>query len=337
MNDEIVSTEGADSLAEEVKVLFRVAGRRPRLPDVEVQPIKREVRAAWRNQVQRRARRTWGTIAALAAGCLLVVGLVRERLAAPPEASLQVARLEMQTGEVGVQMPVKFTSGSALMAPGSVITTGAGGRAALRLHSGPSLRLDVESEVAIESEHVVALHRGSLYVDAVPGTIAAASLEIVTPFATVRHVGTQFEARLLAAAEGTPSALRVRVREGAVVVRHAGSTHEARAGQELLLRANGTVVQSPSAVYGSSWEWTQRAAPAIDIEGLPLATFLAWVARETSLPWRYADAELDAATRGIVLHGSIAGLTPEEALSVVLPGCALRHRVGEAVLILERR
>jgi hypothetical protein len=37
----------------------------------------------------------------------------------------------------------------------------------------------------------------------------------------------------------------------------------------------------------------------------------------------------------MVLHGSITGLTPEEALSVVLPGCRLRHRVAGGTFHVE--
>jgi hypothetical protein len=37
-----------------------------------------------------------------------------------------------------------------------------------------------------------------------------------------------------------------------------------------------------------------------------------------------------------VLHGTIEGLAPEEAVSVVLPGSGLAYRVEGATLLLER-
>jgi hypothetical protein len=196
--------------------------------------------------------------------------------------------------------------------------------------------MDVDSEIRIEAADLVALHRGAVYVDSVVGSAAPSALAIVTPVATVRHLGTQFEARLLPATGGAGAlALRVRVREGSVLVERAGATHEAREGSELLMRADGTVERFTTPAHGASWEWTQRAAPALDIEGITLAAFLAWEARELGLPWRYAAPRLETAAQEIVLHGSIAGLTPEEALSVVLPGCAMRHRRLEAGLLLE--
>jgi hypothetical protein len=36
-----------------------------------------------------------------------------------------------------------------------------------------------------------------------------------------------------------------------------------------------------------------------------------------------------------VLHGSIEGLTPEQSLGVVLPGCGLAHRVETGALQIE--
>ena len=38
----------------------------------------------------------------------------------------------------------------------------------------------------------------------------------------------------------------------------------------------------------------------------------------------------------MILHGSIAGLTAEEALSVVLPGSGYRYRIVEGEIWLEK-
>jgi ferric-dicitrate binding protein FerR (iron transport regulator) len=161
---------------------------------------------------------------------------------------------------------------------------------------------------------------------------------VVTPLGTVRHLGTQFEVRLLdphppaARADG---ALRVTVREGMVEVRRDERSYQAAAGAVLTLRAGGAVERDVAQPQGAPWEWTQRAAPPLPIEGTTLATFLAWVSRETGLPWRYADGALEESTHATLLHGSIEGLTPEEALAVVLPGCGMRHRRSDRALLLE--
>lgn len=334
-----------DRPEDEVESLFHLAGRRPRLADPVVAPIKAAARAAWRSSVRRTARRrAVGIGVAVAAGLLLAIGLaLREPETSHPPQPL--GKLEVETGDVlvtGSQGPRQ------VLTAGSVITTGTSGRAALRLAGGPSVRIDVASVVRIESADVVALDRGGAYVDSGPASAGTAAIEIATALGSVRHVGTQFEVRLLGAPQwdepvldeqgpGEPSAaaaLRVRVREGTVLVEHAGRTYEARAGAELVLSAGGEEQRATAPVEGAIWDWVQETAPPLDIEGTTLAVFLDWVSRETGLPCRFSDPALERAALGTVLHGSIAGLTPEEALSVVLPGCGLApHRVEGALLL----
>jgi hypothetical protein len=153
----------------------------------------------------------------------------------------------------------------------------------------------------------------------------------------VRDIGTQFEARLLASAgsDPAPAALRIRVREGKVLVAHGGQEHQAQTGGELVLHSNGSLQRAEVALYGPGWDWVQHAAPALAIEGASLADFLRWVSRETGLQWRLAEPRAGKAPEDIILHGSIAGLTAEEALAVVLPGCGYRHRRSGDQLWLE--
>lgn len=272
--------------------------------------------------------------AGLAACGILVVGLLSRdngprsvRVPVPPP----VAALLVRAGDVTVTGP-----GTHLQA-GSAVATGKSGRAALRLVGGASLRVDVSSRIRLESATLVALEQGAIYVDSDP-RLPSVPVAIDTPLATVRHVGTQFEVRLLEDASArAPSslALRVTVREGVVEVGHGSRGHEARAGAELTLRADGSIERDTAAVQGPTWEWTQHAAPAFEIEGETLATFLDWVSRETGLRWRYAEPGLQRIARETILHGSVAGLTPEEALSVVLAGSGMRHRRSEQALLLE--
>jgi hypothetical protein len=321
--------------ADEVESLFRLAGRRPGLPEEEVAPIRAAAHAAWSRAVRRRARRRAGIAAALAAALLLALGLAfRGRLVPQPRSPL--GEVEMESGEVALSRPDGEVQD---LTAGSVITTGGDGRAALRLAAGPSVRLDVATVLRIEAPGRLALERGALYVDAKPASIAGSAIEVATPLGSVRHLGTQFEVRLLAGEGGTAAgralALRVRVREGAVLVARAGKSYEARAGGEVTVHADGRATRGAASIQGPSWDWVQRTAPPLEVEGETLATFLDWVSRETGLPWRFAEPGLARSAQDVVLHGTIAGLTPEEALSVVLPGCGLRHRRIEGALLLE--
>ena len=47
-----------------------------------------------------------------------------------------------------------------------------------------------------------------------------------------------------------------------------------------------------SASYGETWDWIASTTPAIDIEGRPLADFLAWAGRELGREVVFASPEL---------------------------------------------
>ena len=153
---------------------------------------------------------------------------------------------------------------------------------------------------------------------------------VATPLGTVSELGTQFEVRLVA--EG----LRVRVREGEVALRRLGRTHTADAGVELTVTAAGVVHTAALPAFGAAWEWTQAIAPPFPLEGSSLSEFLAWVSRESGR--RVAGSAMAAGepARATVLHGSLAGLTPEESLAVVLPSCGLGFRLDDASIRIGR-
>jgi ferric-dicitrate binding protein FerR (iron transport regulator) len=308
--------------ADDVAALLDFAGRRPQLPEAEVAPVRAAAREAFRRQARRTARRrrvVWAAGGSLAAGLLLAIGLIL-RPPAAPEAGPPVANVEILIGDAVMSGPV--------------LRTGSGGRAAVRLPAGESLRIDAGSAVRFESSHLVTLEQGAVYVDADPALPHGPWIEIATPLGSVHHVGTQFEVRLLAE-ERTAAALRVRVREGTVLVRRAGERHEIRAGGELLLSEDGAPRRAGISVYGPDWDWVQSTARPFEIEGARLVDFLDWVSRETGLRWRLGEPRAGKAPQDVILHGSIEGLTAEEALSVVLPGCGYRSRRAGGQLLIE--
>jgi hypothetical protein len=309
--------------------LLRLAGPRPRVPESEVAPLREEAREVFRRQARKaavRRRLGWTALGSglAAAVLLLVLGPFWQREPDPP---LPIARIERRTGEVMV-------SGSGALLPGTVVTTADGGRIAVRLAAGASVRIDGNSSVRFDSGRTLTLERGALYADAGPPGVSSGGhegIEIATAFGSVHDIGTQFEVRLL------PEGLRVRVREGKVQV-DAHRLREAEAGSELLIHADGSSESADVSVYGPGWDWVQRTAPPFEIENASLADFLRWVSRETGLRWRLAEPD-DHPEQGpeqVTLHGSIEGLTAEEALSVVLPGCGYRHRIVEGEIRLDR-
>jgi ferric-dicitrate binding protein FerR (iron transport regulator) len=201
-------------------------------------------------------------------------------------------------------------------------------RAAVRLDSGHALRLDAGTRLRLDTDSVLTLERGAVYIDSQLSPSGAA-VEVRTHLGVATDVGTRFEVRL------AESQLRVRVREGLVNVERDGRTHAASAGIELTLDAAGSVERRSTPVYGPSWQWSVEIAPVFDIEGRSLRELLDWVSRETGWRLRFTNPAVASGVATVSLSGSVAGLTPTEALATVLPTSGLSHRVVDGVLIIE--
>ena len=91
---------------------------------------------------------------------------------------------------------------------------------------------------------------------------------------------------------------------------------------------------APRGADDPAWRWAASAAPAPEIEGRTLSWFLDREVREMGLRWRLVEPRPERSPGEIVLHGSVAGLTPEEAIEVVLTGSGLRGvRTGGELLV----
>jgi ferric-dicitrate binding protein FerR (iron transport regulator) len=313
---------------EPVARLLGLAGRRPRLPESEVTPVREAVREVWRHQLRVAARRrkwTMGIAAALTA--TVVAALLGPIRRPPPEV---VGFLEVVVGTLALDGAAISTAPREPLLAHTRISTGPTGRAAVRLATGGSLRLDQDSAVRLDTPTALTLERGALYLDTGPRGGPGGAVEVRTALGTIRDVGTQFEARLLIA-----GGLQIRVREGAVQIAQGSAVAEAHAGGMLLVPAAGPVHRGQVPTHGAAWEWVQTAAPPFQLEGARLRDFLDWTARETGLRWRFTDPHQAGAATATILHGSAEGLTVFEALSVVLPGAGLRYRLDHGELILD--
>ena len=210
-----------------------------------------------------------------------------------------------------------------------VAVSGSANRASLRLAGGQSMRLDNGTRVRVASSSSVILERGAVYFDS-----AGAGLEVRTTLGVVRDIGTQFEVRLTSGSDADTT-LRVRVREGSIVLESRGEAHHAMVGEELTLDRSG-LRRSTIPINGPHWDWVLDTAPAPDVAAQPLQVFLDWVTREGGWTTRFADpatAEIAAST---ILHGDIRGLTPIEATEVVLSGSGLAYRLEADFLVIEQ-
>lgn len=316
----------------DIEQVLRSAGPREKPPVAIERAVHDGLRAEWRAMVaetHRQRRRRTGF--ALAAGILTAaVGawVAAPKMTGPTDV---VATLALASGEVRVRSGWlggwHAAAGGQSLASGQTLQTGSAGRGVLTLLGGVTARLDHDTRVLLAGGDQVVLERGALYVDA--GPAPATPLDVVTPAGSLRHVGTQYEVRLL------DPGVRLRVREGRVEWQaRNGAVERGEAGEQLTIASDGGVTRTATPLYGESWDWIAGATPVIDIEGLPLAEFLAWAARELGREVLYASAGLESEAAGIVVHGSIAGLTPLQALDAVLATTSVRAQVVEGRIVV---
>jgi hypothetical protein len=313
--------------------LIRLAGRRPEPPAFRAARVRAAVEAEWRGTLHRRSRvMVWRW--ALAAAALVLAALwfrptARPVAPRPPEVAT-VVRVDGSVRLESSPSPVRLlTIGDRLVA-GAAADTTAGGRIALQLASGIALRVKEGTRIAVEAPSIVRLEHGAIYVDTKSGASAPRRMEVHTPQGTVHNVGTRFE---VVADSG---AVRIRVRNGEVRVDRAGPEVRVIAGGVVALLPDRRVEWGAAPPFGKDWSWVEALAPPFVIEGATLESFLNWVSGELGLTWRYADRAAERYGRTVVLHGSIEGLTPKEALDAVLPTCGMSERTSRGELIVAR-
>jgi ferric-dicitrate binding protein FerR (iron transport regulator) len=303
--------------------LLRLAGRRPEAPADRAARVRGDVHRHWQAATRRRAlrrRALLGTaLLASAATATLVVKVLTPRDVGAPTLAETIASVEQVEGDAGL------TRGDGVRT-GQWLETGARGRAALRLADGTSMRLDTDARARLLSPAILELTRGTVYLDTGE---RSTGLEVRTPFGVARDIGTQFEVRL------TASSLRVRVRAGLVELRRGEQSVSARPGTEVTL-GSGPANTRPVPAFGPEWQWAADLAPVFDIEGRSLAAFLGHLSREQGWTVRYADAQLARDASGIILHGSVRGLEPADAVAVALRTSALSHRFDNGELVVMR-
>ena len=321
---------------DDIATLIRLAGRRHAVPEEVAARVRAAAHEHWQGELRRRARaRVLWTATGLAAAAALVLaiasGLFRAEPPRPPapRGTMLVESLvgsavardgrEVRSLSVGAEVPI-----------GAEIETGEGGRVAVRLASGHSVRLDEASRLRLLDRAALALDRGAVYVDSGALARAAEPLAIRTPLGEVQETGTQFEVRL----EG--GAVRIRVREGSVTLLAADGRHEVGAKTELVADGRGGARTTEISRHGPGWDWIAGVTPLPDLDGLSARAFLDRIARERGWTLSFADDEAARIAAESVLRGSIGGLSGDQALEAVLPTCGLTHRIDGGRLIVER-
>jgi ferric-dicitrate binding protein FerR (iron transport regulator) len=319
---------------EDIATVLQAAGPRERAPAEVERAVREHLRGEWRAIVaERQGRRRRWTGFALAASVLVAAASSWLLTSGPqggsdPVATMAVARDDVRVRGRWWEGWQVAAAGRALKA-GDAVETGSNGRAGIFLPGVASARLDHDTRVRLASADRLVIDRGALYIDAGLDSPPDSRLVVDTPAGAVRHVGTQYEVRI----DG--ESVRLRVREGRIEWRSpSGAVARGDAGEQLTIAANGAVSRAGAARYGESWDWIASTTPAIDIEGRPLAEFLSWAARELGRDVSYESPQLASEATQIVVHGSVAGLTPAEALDAVLATTSVRGRLDNGRILV---
>lgn len=316
---------------DDIERVLKAAGPREKPPAEIERELRESLRREWQAVVaERRGRRR--TAYALAAGVMAAaIGawIAVPQITAPAQA---VGTIVQATGELRVRSGWlgRWQEGGngRTVSEGEVLATGPTARGALALAGGISARLDQDTQLRVAAADRLVIDRGAVYVDAGIDSATVAPLEIVTPAGSVRHLGTQYEVRVL------DGGLRLRVREGRVEWSSGAASATGSAGEELTIGGDGSVGRGPVAIYGEAWDWAVQAAPAIDIEGLPLTGFLGWAARELGYRIEFSTPEIEREAAGVILHGSVAGLAPSRALEAVFATTRMRAVVTDGRILV---
>lgn len=282
------------------------------------------VRAEWRSATSRSTRR-WTPLRtglAASAAALLVATLLLGRGwdAAGAEVAVAMTVSGAEVSAAGSGLLARWTApprglqqGGALRAA-ELLTTGSTSAAMLRVGSTLTLRVAPQSQLRFDSADSVTLLRGELYVDSGARGGITAPLLVATAHGIVQHVGTRYLVR------AGSSDVTVAVREGRVRLTGAAGRlrAEASAGEQLRIAADAERIERGAlAADDAVYAWLSSIPAPIEVEGQTLSTFMAWYSAETGRDIQFTDGAAAAVLSNVQLRGSVAGLTPDQALDAV--------------------
>jgi hypothetical protein len=283
-------------------------------------------------QHQRSIRRRWRLgLAAAASLAALTVGIFSMRSTGDSIVIGSLARLN----DGGVDVRSGFLRHRALqvgnpLRVGDTLVTR--GLALVTLSRGGTLRIGAGSMISVTDSTQLSLERGLIYVDMPPAATASNPLRVATRAGAIEHLGTEFEVM------SDQQWVRIRVREGRIRLSRGSGVWETDAGTELLIKSDEQPSRRPFATFGRDWLWIAALAPDYVIEGQPLIGFLRWVSRELGRPLDFADAHAREVANTTILHGSLRGQAPVDALATVLATTSLTFELrGNSIWVHSSR
>lgn len=305
----------------EISKALRAAGPRP-AADGEFQTIRLAARHTFDRAFGRRqlVRRRFYLLAAAAA--IVIAMLVVPRFWTRPSSRTPASPVSVGT-VVAVHGVIPLTAGSLIRSGETIVLPDASG-IAVQIEGGGIVRLDSRTHARFERPTILVLDRGAAYVD----SENRLALHVRTKHGTFTPIGTLFEVRVL------DDSVAVRVREGSV--RLDGSDTLAEAGEAIEVRNENVVGKTALETDSPVFDWVASVAVMPEIEGRSLREFLEWIARERGWRLMFETREAEALSRTVKLHGSVRGLSQDEALRSVLLSSGFRHDLVGGQLIIRR-
>jgi ferric-dicitrate binding protein FerR (iron transport regulator) len=321
-----------EQMGDQVEHALRAALRVPPLNPDALARIRAATQREWTqasgsgrgSQGYRRA--LWGSLAAAVA---LLAFLVAWYIA--PQAGATNFGLVVRSEVGNADIRFQFVRRRVVKA-GDTVQTGdmlsAHGPVLISLSGGGTLRIAAGTILDITGEAQARLRRGQVYVDLPLGSSSQHPFRIMTREGTIEHVGTEFEVL------ENNQIMRLRVREGRVLLHRDTENIVADAGTELTALPGAHVSRREIDTYGRDWLWVAALAPDYEIEGRPLLGFLEWASRELGRPLKFSDIHARAVAEHTILHGSVRGREPLDALSSVLATTSLTYEIrGDTIWI----
>lgn len=345
MADETDKTEPMNDDEKSLASLIKLAGERPDIPlSIESRVYHRvqeewrassaqasgdqaydEVHKSWRRSARRSNWFRWLLPVGVAASAVIAVLVSTQPEVLPPAVAATVARV-IDAGQIGT----RYSNGSAVHV-GDLVSTVADEGLSLLLARGESLRIDQNTEIRVDGSDRFTLLSGRVYADTGLYVYREGGLVIDTAFGTVTDVGTQF------AVAANEEALDVAVREGRVDIRNESGEYAARMGERLtLVLGQGAEVGALDA-HDEYWNWIADLAPTFDTRNRSLLDFLKWAARETGRELQFDSDETRMFAMRTDISGSIAGLTPNEALASILTTTSVRYKIEADKVFIEKQ
>lgn len=308
----------ANTAGDALDSILSTAKPRPAPSSARKEEIFDELRGEWlatRRASQTRRRYVVSAIAAsIVAAVLLItqVNLDANPPLLPPDATM--VRFTGNGTRVNDQAIESLLPADTQLrfATGDSIATGNDAALAIAWNSAGSLRVNSSSNVTLVSLDRIELAAGEIYYDSKSlDAQATSAISVDTALGTIRHVGTQFLAKV------DNGGVNISVREGRVEFHsHSDDVLYVDEGESVRIEGARTPAFSGVDPTGDDWNWASLIAPRLDVDGRSTHEIIAWISKETGRTVEYSDALAQSYASNDRIRG-IGEVDPLAALAIV--------------------